>query len=201
MKTGYAIRALRNMKGVSLKKMAEACGMSSSGWSRAETGVTHLTVEQLRAAARVLEMPPWELLKRAGRRAPMNAEEFQLACRAVAVGVPVESYDVVWNQVRLPDELGRQVLLDVGDTYDCNRLRYVVAMDKGNVALLPLLSDLAWIGWVLEEVKRRGFWACLATDGSWSVTRAGFSRTGGPGWSRAEALTAMLEATWIGEKS
>jgi hypothetical protein len=112
-------------------------------------------------------------------------EEIQLGRRALAAGAPPLGTHAVYLGARIMDAH--------------TGLVYIRADDSGELLhkeTVPLLSDRSWVGLVLEEAARRGFWACLPTGGDWSVTRPGFSRTGGPGWSRSEALAAMLEATW-----
>lgn len=108
----------------------------------------------------------------------------QLGWRALAVGAPSLGTHAAYLGVRIMD-------VQTG-------LVYIRADDSGELlhgATVPLFSDRSWVGWVLAEVERRGFWACLSTRGDWAVTRHGFSRSGGPG-NRPEALVAMLEATW-----
>lgn len=67
---------------------------------------------------------------------------------------------------------------------------------------LPLLSDPSWLGWVLDEVSRRGYDYCMdarSTSVSWLAIRRGSvqSEGGGSGVAadRPEALVSLLEAT------
>lgn len=62
---GQVVRGARELQGVSLAAMARAMGLSTSGWSRVETGVTTMTVSQLARAARHLKTAPWELVRQA----------------------------------------------------------------------------------------------------------------------------------------
>lgn len=60
---GQTLIALRKAKGMTQGEVADNLGMSASNWSRAEKGESSLTVDQLRAVARVLETTPEEILK------------------------------------------------------------------------------------------------------------------------------------------
>lgn len=62
---GHVVRGHRELQGLSLAEMAESIGLSSSGWSRVETGHTTMTVVHLVRAARRLGMPPWEIVRQA----------------------------------------------------------------------------------------------------------------------------------------
>lgn len=59
--------------------------------------------------------------------------------------------------------------------------------------MTPATTDPSYVGRVLDEAVRRGFWACVSSSGDWSVTRPGFSRTGKKG-TPASAAAAILEA-------
>jgi transcriptional regulator with XRE-family HTH domain len=60
---GSVVRTHRQNQGISLQAMAEAMGMSTSGWSRVETGTTVMVVAQLRKAARRLHLEPYEIMR------------------------------------------------------------------------------------------------------------------------------------------
>lgn len=62
---GQTLIALRKAKGMTQGQVAEAMGMSSSNWSRAEKGESSLTVDQLRMVSRVLETTPEKILNAA----------------------------------------------------------------------------------------------------------------------------------------
>ena len=62
---GRVVRLHRQVLGIDLPTMGEAVGMSASGWSRVETGVTTMTVLQLRYAAKKLRVKPWTIVKQA----------------------------------------------------------------------------------------------------------------------------------------
>ncbi len=60
---GSVVRTYRKNQGISLEAMAKAMGMSTSGWSRVETGSTVMVVAQLRKAARRLHLEPHEIMR------------------------------------------------------------------------------------------------------------------------------------------
>lgn len=80
-------------------------------------------------------------------------------------------------------------------------LPYVVVEISGAPCLLPLLSDPAWLGWVLNEAELHG-WDCefRSAAGVYHVTmfKSYNIDYGGIHMSRASALVAILEtlAKW-----
>jgi transcriptional regulator with XRE-family HTH domain len=60
---GSVVRLYRNARGISLTAMARMMGLSTSGWSRVETGDTVMVVAQLRKAARHLKLEPHEIVR------------------------------------------------------------------------------------------------------------------------------------------
>jgi transcriptional regulator with XRE-family HTH domain len=59
---GRSIRIRRELTGLSLSDMSKHMGVSSSGWSRVETGTVTMTVTQLRKAAFALGLSPAQLV-------------------------------------------------------------------------------------------------------------------------------------------
>jgi len=76
---GQVVRATRAVRRIELATLATALEMSSSGWSRVETGESVMTVSQLRRAATALEVEPWALVQQA------DALCIQLAQRGIIV--------------------------------------------------------------------------------------------------------------------
>ncbi len=64
---GHVVRGARELRRMDLATMATAVALSSSGWSRVETGETTMTLAHLRRAAHTLGLEPWELVQRADR--------------------------------------------------------------------------------------------------------------------------------------
>lgn len=62
---GRAFRFLRESRGIQLGAVAQAAGVSVSGWSRVETGDTTMTVQQLRVGADAIGARPTEVLEHA----------------------------------------------------------------------------------------------------------------------------------------
>lgn len=62
---GQVIRGARELQRVNLVTMATAAELSSSGWSRIETGDTTMTLAHLRKASRRLGVQPWTLIRQA----------------------------------------------------------------------------------------------------------------------------------------
>ena len=107
-----------------------------------------------------------------------------LAERAIAAGAPEADDHTI---IVVPGVSFRSVL--TGLVYD-------------RLTRLPLLSDPSWLGWVLDEVSRRGYDYCMdarPTSVSWLAIRRGPvpSEGGGSGVAadRPEALVSLLEAT------
>ena len=124
----------------------------------------------------------------------MTPAEIDLARRFLAAGAPVPDH--------CPSARYGGVFLvggsdapnhPVGSSVFCGGLLYVVVVVGGDPRLLPLLTDPSWLGWVLGEVERRGYWWALSARGAWSVD--GPSTAGGDPCDRPAALVAMLEAT------
>ena len=108
-----------------------------------------------------------------------------LALRAIAHGAPEADDHTV---IVTPGVSFRSVL--TGLVYD-------------RPTRLPLLSDPSWLGWVLDEVSRRGYDYCMdarPTSVSWLAIRRGPVplEGGGSGVAadRPEALAALLESTY-----
>jgi transcriptional regulator with XRE-family HTH domain len=62
---GRALRMRREIVGISLSAFAREMGITTSGWSRVETGDTVMTVAQLSAACHVLAVDPWQIIRHA----------------------------------------------------------------------------------------------------------------------------------------
>lgn len=64
---GQVIRSSREVRHITMTTMAAAAGLTSSAWSRVETGETTLTVSQLRKASTKLGVEPWTIIQLASR--------------------------------------------------------------------------------------------------------------------------------------
>ena len=62
---GRVVRVHRELQGTSLTDMARIMGVTPSAWSRVETGVTTMSVGQLKRAAYQLGVAPHVLAKEA----------------------------------------------------------------------------------------------------------------------------------------
>ncbi|MDD1770971.1 MAG: helix-turn-helix domain-containing protein [Methanomassiliicoccales archaeon] len=62
---GRTVRLYREVRGISLSKMATDLGYAHSGWSRVETGESVMTVVQLFNASKLLGVEPHDLVKSA----------------------------------------------------------------------------------------------------------------------------------------
>ena len=105
-----------------------------------------------------------------------------LAERAIAAGAPEADDHTI---IVVPGVSFRSVL--TGLVYD-------------RLTRLPLLSDPSWLGWVLDEVSRRGYaYAIEAVDGGMYRVNAWHSSWVCERYSlhmgREEALVTLLEAT------
>ena len=107
-----------------------------------------------------------------------------LAERAIAAGAPEADDHTI---IVVPGVSFRSVL--TGLVYD-------------RLTRLPLLSDPSWLGWVLDEVSRRGYEYCLnarETRVSWLTMPHGLvdpeAVSSGVVADRPEALVSLLEAT------
>jgi transcriptional regulator with XRE-family HTH domain len=60
---GRTIRVHREIRRVSLNDMAEHQGLSTSGWSRVETGDTEIRASQLMKVATLFQIPVWQIVK------------------------------------------------------------------------------------------------------------------------------------------
>jgi transcriptional regulator with XRE-family HTH domain len=67
---GAAIRAVRNEQGISQEAAAHACGLDRSYYGAVERGGFNVTVGTLTTIAAGLNVPAWELLKRADQTDP-----------------------------------------------------------------------------------------------------------------------------------
>lgn len=76
---------LRSERGFDQKQFAEALGVSPSTWSRAESGQTGLSLDQLAGAARALNTTPAQILAFADKA------EHQLKSKGVTVLVGKEA--------------------------------------------------------------------------------------------------------------
>jgi transcriptional regulator with XRE-family HTH domain len=59
---GKVLADLRVRQGMAQKDMASAVGVTQANWSRIESGQTSVTLEHLRSAAKVLAIPPAQIL-------------------------------------------------------------------------------------------------------------------------------------------
>lgn len=64
---GRTMRLEREIRGVSMRAMADHVGLTLSGWSRVETGDTTATVDHLRLVAEKLGTRPGDILDQAER--------------------------------------------------------------------------------------------------------------------------------------
>ena len=62
---GRLVRMRRELQNVQLSKMAEDMGLTTSGWSRVETGDTKMSVDQLYQACRILGFKPASIVQMA----------------------------------------------------------------------------------------------------------------------------------------
>jgi hypothetical protein len=113
-----------------------------------------------------------------------------LALRAIAHGAPEPRHEPGGMGHALPGEV------EVGG------LVYERVVVDGVPRLLPALKHWSWLGWVLEEMERRGYDYCMdarPTSVSWLAIRRGpVPREGGGSGvaaDRPEALVSLLEAT------
>ena len=120
----------------------------------------------------------------------MTPELEALALRAIAAGAPVPGWE--------PASVG-SIVADGKLVYE------VVWGDKApgrrGLILLPVLSDFRWLGWVQDEVRRRGYlWAMTNIDCEGDECRLKVHKrheaaewTAHQSWEAA--IVAMLEAT------
>ena len=120
----------------------------------------------------------------------MSPSLVSLALRAIAHGAPELRYEPGGMGHTLPGEV------EVGG------LVYERVVVDGVPRLLPLLSHWSWLGWILDEVSRRGYEYCLnarETRVSWLTMPHGLvdpeAVSSGVVADRPEALVALLEAT------
>ena len=118
----------------------------------------------------------------------MSPSLVSLALRAIAHGAPELRYEPGGMGHTLPGEV------EVGG------LVYERVVVDGVPRLLPLLSHWSWLGWILDEVSRRGYaYAIEAVDGGMYRVNAWHSSWVCERYSlhmgREEALVTLLEAT------
>jgi len=62
---GQVIRGRRDLQRIGQAALATSLGLSTSGWSRLETGDSTMSLTQLRGAAKRLGLEPWTILHQA----------------------------------------------------------------------------------------------------------------------------------------
>jgi len=99
----------------------------------------------------------------------LTPEQKALALRAIAAGAPVPGWE--------PASVG-SILTNSGLPYEVAWGEK--ASGRRGLVLLPVLSDFRWLGWVLEEVERRGWAYTLQMQGEptpWREYRGAFRST------------------------